>query len=104
MPAVAHDFSHLTGAGGEVTNLNLLRTQNIQLQNEVQRLTNELAMRAQPTLANLTDAIFLNTQVAARGNEQAKQQLQLLLNALKGASELLAEAPAVPSGRIVVPR
>lgn len=92
-------FAHLTGQGGERTNLEFLRAQNAELQQVNQRLNNELVGRAMPTLSNFIDALTLTTAQAQAGNPIAVQQLKLLLAAIEGARTTVDT-----KGKILVPQ
>lgn len=96
---MAHDYSHLTGGGGQETNVKFLQGQNNQLQGEVQRLNQELAARAMPVLANFTDAVMTNVRMAQMGSPQALDQLKLLLEAISQADSMVKT-----KGKIVLPR
>lgn len=91
-------FAHLTGQGGERTNLEFLRGQNNELQQLVQRLNGELISRSMPTLSSFTDALKFTTAQAQAGNPMAMEQLKLLLGALDAARETV-----LTKGKILVP-
>lgn len=92
-------YKHLTGGNGEQLTNNHLRVQNQAQAQEIQRLANEIAARAMPTLANLTDAIMTTAAMARSGSPVHREQLRLLFAALDQAQEVLNVA-----SKILVPK